>query len=72
MDFASSSLVTVGSSRLPSRPYESVLRTSDPEKPPCSLVTTTREQLVKARSSSFTCGAGASELSYRRSGQAVA
>eukprot|EP00964_Phaeocystis_antarctica_P038516 scaffold22030_cov66-Phaeocystis_antarctica.AAC.7 len=55
IDSASSSLVTVGSSRLPSRPYESVLRTSEPEKPPCSLVTTTREQPAKARSSNLTC-----------------
>eukprot|EP00964_Phaeocystis_antarctica_P018238 scaffold10099_cov66-Phaeocystis_antarctica.AAC.1 len=56
MDFASSSLVTVGSSQLPSRSYESVLSTSEPEKPPCSLVATMREQPVKARSSSLTCG----------------
>eukprot|EP00964_Phaeocystis_antarctica_P009111 scaffold4936_cov73-Phaeocystis_antarctica.AAC.6 len=62
MDFASSSLVTVGSSLLPSRPYESVFRTSEPEKLPCSLVTTTREQPAKAFSSNLTCGAG--EFNY--------
>eukprot|EP00964_Phaeocystis_antarctica_P009115 scaffold4936_cov73-Phaeocystis_antarctica.AAC.10 len=66
IDAASSSLVTVGSSRLPSRPYESVLRTSEPEKPPCSLVTTTREQPVKACWSNLTCGAGAEEFNYVR------
>eukprot|EP00964_Phaeocystis_antarctica_P064101 scaffold38528_cov66-Phaeocystis_antarctica.AAC.1 len=70
MDSASSSLVTVGSSRLPSRPYESVLRTSEPEKPPCSLVTTTREQPSKACSSSLNCGADADKLAIamRRAG----
>ena len=55
MDFASSNFVTVGSSQLPFRPYGSVFRTREPEKPPCSLVTTTREQPVKARSSSLIC-----------------
>ena len=69
MDFASSNFVTVGSSQLPFRPYESVFRTSEPEKPPCSLVTTMYEQPLNMLSSSRTCGAGASKLSYKTRGR---